>query len=87
MFASTVRPPKVEILKSTYPDAKSNLKVVEMADLVLDAGKWPEILHGKRRIYLFHSGLTEVTNYRRCRRGNSYCWPSLPSVDNFRGNI
>ncbi|KAJ7938164.1 hypothetical protein B0H13DRAFT_2301733 [Mycena leptocephala] len=47
---ATVRPPKVEILKSTYPDAKSNLKVVEMADLVLDAGKWPEILHGKRRV-------------------------------------
>lgn len=45
--SSTARTLKVDILKNTYPDAHGKLEVVEMADLVSDAGKWPTILEGK----------------------------------------
>lgn len=45
--SSTARTLKVDILKNTYPDAHGKLEVVEMADLVSDAGKWPAILEGK----------------------------------------
>jgi hypothetical protein len=44
---STARPHKVDTLKKPYPNANGKLEAVEMADLVLDAGKWPEILKGK----------------------------------------
>ncbi|KAJ7226304.1 hypothetical protein C8J57DRAFT_1389797 [Mycena rebaudengoi] len=43
---ATARSTKVGTLKSTYPDAGGRLEVVEMADLVLDAGRWPDILQG-----------------------------------------
>ncbi|KAJ7983126.1 hypothetical protein DFH06DRAFT_1172490 [Mycena polygramma] len=43
---ATARPSKVETLKNTYPGAKGTLEVVPMTDIVLDAGKWPEILQG-----------------------------------------
>ncbi|KAF7795535.1 hypothetical protein EIP86_006697 [Pleurotus ostreatoroseus] len=43
---ATARPSKTETLKKTYPHANGRLEVVEMADLVLDAGKWVEILDG-----------------------------------------
>jgi hypothetical protein len=44
---STARPHKVGTLKKPYPNANGKLEAVEMADLVLDAGKWPKILKGK----------------------------------------
>jgi len=43
---ATARPPKVVALKNTYPHANGRLQVVEMADLVSDADKWPKILDG-----------------------------------------
>jgi len=44
---ATARAPKVETLKNTYPDAHGKLEVIEIVDLVTDAGKWPTIPRGK----------------------------------------
>ncbi|KAJ7142155.1 hypothetical protein C8R43DRAFT_1016486 [Mycena crocata] len=65
---ATARPPKVEKLKNTYPDAKGMLEVVEMADLVLDAGKWPDILRGVDAVIhiagpVYHPGTTSEELY------------------------
>ncbi|KAJ7708836.1 hypothetical protein B0H17DRAFT_1124633 [Mycena rosella] len=62
------RPPKVEALKRTHPDAKGKLEIFEMADLVSDAGKWPEILQGVDAVIhaacpIHHPGVTSADVY------------------------
>ncbi|KAJ7107213.1 hypothetical protein C8R43DRAFT_1045090 [Mycena crocata] len=62
------RPAKVEAVKRTHPDAEGKLEVVEMADIVSDAGKWPEILKGVEAVIhvgspVYHPGLTSADVY------------------------
>ncbi|KAJ7741975.1 hypothetical protein DFH07DRAFT_837149 [Mycena maculata] len=65
---ATARSAKVKTLQDTYLDAGANLEVVEMADLVSDAGKWPEILNGVDAIIhiagpVYHPGTTSEEIY------------------------
>ncbi|KAF9445160.1 NAD(P)-binding protein [Macrolepiota fuliginosa MF-IS2] len=65
---ATARAPKVETLKNTYPDAHGKLEVIEMADLVTDAGKWPTILQGVDAVIhiagpVYHPGTTSEDIY------------------------
>ncbi|KAJ6544842.1 hypothetical protein DFH09DRAFT_1282272 [Mycena vulgaris] len=66
---ATARPPKVETLRRPYTAANSGqLEVVEMADLVLDAGRWPEILRGVDAVIhiagpVYHPGTTSEDIY------------------------
>ncbi|KAJ7272243.1 hypothetical protein C8J57DRAFT_1318172, partial [Mycena rebaudengoi] len=71
---ATARPAKVEALKSTYPDAKGKLEVAEMADIVSDAGKWPEILQGADAVIhvacpVYHPGTTSEYIYTSSKEG------------------
>ncbi|KAJ7223288.1 hypothetical protein GGX14DRAFT_657841 [Mycena pura] len=71
---ATARPAKVEALKRTYPDAKGKLEVAEMADIVSDAGKWPEILQGADAVIhtacpVYHPGLTSEYIYTSSNEG------------------
>ncbi|KAJ7703349.1 hypothetical protein B0H14DRAFT_3029790, partial [Mycena olivaceomarginata] len=64
----TAQPHKVDTLKKLYPNTNGQLKAVEMADLVLDAGKWPEILKGVDMVIhvacaVYHPGITSGEVY------------------------
>ncbi|KXN84550.1 hypothetical protein AN958_12336 [Leucoagaricus sp. SymC.cos] len=71
---ATARPPKIETLKNTYPDANGKLEVVEMADLVSDAEKWPVILQGVNAVIhiagsVYHPGVTSEEIYSAAIEG------------------
>ncbi|KAF7330987.1 NAD dependent epimerase/dehydratase [Mycena venus] len=71
---ATARPAKVTVLKNTYPDAKDRLEVVEMADIVSDAGKWPDILRDADAVIhvacpVYHPGTTSEFIYTAANAG------------------
>ncbi|KAJ3570791.1 hypothetical protein NP233_g4166 [Leucocoprinus birnbaumii] len=71
---ATARPPKVESLKNTYPDAGEMLEVVEMADLVTGAWQWPALLQGVDAIIhiagpVYHPGTTSGDIYSAAIEG------------------
>ncbi|KAF7349247.1 NAD dependent epimerase/dehydratase [Mycena sanguinolenta] len=71
---ATTRPARVDSLKNTYPDANGKLEVVEMTDIVLDAGKWPEILKGADAVIhvaspVYHPGTTAEYIYTSANEG------------------
>ncbi|KAK7026581.1 NAD dependent epimerase/dehydratase [Favolaschia claudopus] len=71
---ATARPTKVDTLKDTHPNANGRLEVVEMNDLVADAGKWPEILQGVDAVIhvaapVYHPGTTSEYIYASANVG------------------
>ncbi|KAJ7088383.1 hypothetical protein B0H15DRAFT_841179 [Mycena belliarum] len=71
---ATARPHKVDTLRKTYPGADGKLDVVEMADLIADAGDWPKILKGVDAVIhvacpVFHPGVTATAIYTAANEG------------------
>ncbi|KAJ7154754.1 hypothetical protein C8R46DRAFT_443093 [Mycena filopes] len=71
---ATARPGKVKRLKDTYPNANDKLEIVEMIDILADAGKWPEILQGADAVIhvacpLYQPGVTSEEIYDGANRG------------------
>ncbi|KAJ7033147.1 hypothetical protein C8F04DRAFT_631062 [Mycena alexandri] len=71
---ATARPSKIESLKSTYPNANGKLEIFEMADMLSDAGKWPEILQRADAIIhiacpVYHPGTTSEYIYSVTNEG------------------